>query len=491
MDSLINWLWQGVTLTALVAAGLAATRRLNAATRYRIWWGTLTLALLLPVLPMITPQEVASVDAGPSGPLGASPLVIAPAPDWVSLSLLTLWLVWVAISLWRTGLAIRVVRRARRRVAALPQDRQSALVLWQSLRHTGRAAALVTSDDVRAGAVLGLGRPVIAVSPSTLVGLTDTDLDAVIVHEYAHVQRRDDLARLLQLAVQAIAGWHPAIWWALRAIDDEREVACDDWVVALTGNAPRYARCLTTLAADLAREPGQLVAPAISITRSRLSARITRLLERDHPGGTRASLLAPAAMLPLIAATTFGLAAVKLVVVEEVLQGVESEMARDVPPQQVLPSRDEQAPARVAAPTRLRARASVRVIAAPDDRARVGVTPQTPDLPSMAVDLSEPVRLTNYGASSALTVPAAPQGSTAAPTPALATLDTPSPRLPQTLTKTARFPWGTAADAGVAIGSGSRRAAVKTAGLFARLGKSVAGTFSDTSRRRLGVPQAP
>ena len=364
MDWLINWLWQGVTLTALVAAGLAATRRLNAATRYRIWWGTLALALLLPVLPMVTPQDVPTFDTGSPGPSAPSPLVIAPAPDWVGLSLLALWLVWLSISVCRTGLAIRVVRRARGRVAALSQDRQSALVLWQSLRQTGRVATLGTSLDVRAGAVLGLGRPVIAVSPSILATLADADLDSVVVHEYAHVQRRDDLARLLQLAVQAIAGWHPAIWWALRAIDDEREVACDDWVVALTGNAARYARCLTRLAAASTQEPGGVVAPAMSLARSRLTARITRLLERDHPGGTRASLVAPAAMLPLITATTFGLAAVKLVVVEEVLQGVGSEVIRVVPPLAALPSETSHAAVETAPATRPRVvRSPARVAA--------------------------------------------------------------------------------------------------------------------------------
>ncbi len=488
MGSLINWLWQGVTLTALVAAGLAATRRLNAATRYRIWWGTLALAFLLPVLPMVTPQDVATLDPGPVAPSGPSPLVIAPAPDWVSLSLVALWLVWFAIALWRTGRAVRVVRRARRRITVLPPDRQSGLALWQSLRDAGRPASLVISDDVRAGAVLGLGRPVIAVSPQALAGLSDADLDAVVVHEYAHVQRRDDFARLLQLAVQAIAGWHPAIWWALRAIDDEREVACDDWVVALTGNPAGYARCLTKLAAELTCEPGRLVAPAISVTRSRLTARITRLLEPDHAGGMRASLLAPAAMLPLLTATTFGLAAVKLVVVAEVLQGVESEVSRELPP--LVPSAVSAVEVSSLAPaspaTRPRVRPSVRVAGSPINRAGATATPQRAALTTVVLPAIEPARLTNRGASSALTAPSAPQGTAASltpmPAPAPATLDLGSPQADRSMIRTVRTPWGTAADAGVAIGTGSRRAALKTAGLFARLGKSVAGTFSDTPR---------
>ncbi len=50
MEWLINWLWQGLALTAIAAVALSRLRRLNAATRHRVWWVTLWLVLLLPLL---------------------------------------------------------------------------------------------------------------------------------------------------------------------------------------------------------------------------------------------------------------------------------------------------------------------------------------------------------------------------------------------------------------------------------------------------------
>ena len=45
MEWLINWLWQGLVLTAIAALALSCLRRLNAATRHRVWWVTLWLVL--------------------------------------------------------------------------------------------------------------------------------------------------------------------------------------------------------------------------------------------------------------------------------------------------------------------------------------------------------------------------------------------------------------------------------------------------------------
>ena len=96
--------------------------------------------------------------------------------------------------------------------------------------------------------MLGFGSPIIALAPRLLTELSAPDLDRVLVHEWAHVQRRDDLAQLVQHIVRAIAGWHPAVWWLERRLDFEREAACDEVAVDVTGSRkrlcglPRHAR---------------------------------------------------------------------------------------------------------------------------------------------------------------------------------------------------------------------------------------------------------
>ena len=92
------------------------------------------------------------------------------------------------------------------------------------------------SDNVSSAAVFGIWSPVIAVGPSLLARLSDEDLDRVVIHEWAHVQRRDDVD-LLQVVTRALVGWHPGVWWIDRQLHMEREAACDERAIRLTNTA--------------------------------------------------------------------------------------------------------------------------------------------------------------------------------------------------------------------------------------------------------------
>ncbi len=142
----------------------------------------------------------------------------------------------------------------------------------------GRPATLVTSSDVYCAAVLGLNPPLIAVAPDAIDRLTDEELDQIVLHEYAHIQRRDDLAIVAQRIISAVAGLHPAVWWLDRALTIDREVACDDWVVTYAGARTRYAQCLVKLASCVTSRRRSL-APGALVSRSQLSIRVAALLD--------------------------------------------------------------------------------------------------------------------------------------------------------------------------------------------------------------------
>ena len=190
-----------------------------------------------------------------------------------------LWSVWCGCSLLRAMWSLLALRRFRRRAEPLPAERERALRLWPAQRDSGRAPTLRVSRDVATAGAFGFHPPIIALSPTTLAALSNADLDRVVAHEHAHVQRRDDVGRVLLVAIQAVFGLHPAVWWIGRAIDLEREIACDDWVLALTGDGPRYARCLTTLA-GVSPPPRWSLAPGVSLATRRLTMRVTRLLDQ-------------------------------------------------------------------------------------------------------------------------------------------------------------------------------------------------------------------
>jgi uncharacterized protein (TIGR03435 family) len=80
------------------------------------------------------------------------------------------------------------------------------------------------------------------------MGLTPTQLEAVLAHELAHIKRHDYAINVAQVVVETLFFYHPAVWWISKQIRIEREWCCDDIAVQCCGDAVGYARALTTLA---------------------------------------------------------------------------------------------------------------------------------------------------------------------------------------------------------------------------------------------------
>src|SRR5207244_2056938 len=98
--------------------------------------------------------------------------------------------------------------------------------------------------------------------------------EAVLAHEIGHIKRYDYLVNMLQMLVEALLFYHPAVWWTSKRIRLERELCCDDLAVRYSGNALRYARALTTLEKLRLRTPSV----AMASTGGPLLYRIQRLV---------------------------------------------------------------------------------------------------------------------------------------------------------------------------------------------------------------------
>ena len=99
----------------------------------------------------------------------------------------------------------------------------------------------------------------------------------IIVHELVHLKRRDPLLNMLSQGVVALYWFHPLVHWAARSLVEMRECACDDWVVAKSGDPLTYAETLLHAAAD------QRPHLAMTMARSgRVAKRVERLLDPSH-----------------------------------------------------------------------------------------------------------------------------------------------------------------------------------------------------------------
>jgi beta-lactamase regulating signal transducer with metallopeptidase domain len=489
VDVLANWMWQGAVVALASVAILRVSRRMSATTRYNLWWMTLVVVLCLPALAWLAtlavePRGDSMRALGAAGPVTgtasapAGPVILPAVPGWIAAAVAAFWLLWLTLSLGRLVSAYRGVRRVRRESREFPASRERRLPMWLAVRGEGRGVRLALSNDVRAAAVVGLASPTIAVAPRALDALSDAELDQIIVHEWAHVQRGDAAARLIQRIVTAVAGLHPAIWWIDRQLNLERETACDDWAVGAAGSGRRLAVCLTKLASLPGQDTGAVLSPSALVT-SELSIRVTRLLDDRRNTSTRTTIGVPMVVTTVLAALAVTVAGVELVVTaprSSVDQPVAvSEPIREHPPAGTIgPETPRQSSGPVA--ERTPNPAGRRVAPAADSIARRSVPP-TPEA-AASPDSARPDSLiapVQSIAETPIEAGALPGTATEAPSALAATaaLDAKAPEGPVR----PATPWGAAANAGVTVGKGSQKAAVATAGFFTRLSKSISGAF--------------
>src|SRR5262245_26186779 len=317
MDAVLNWLWQGGVVAAALCVMLFALRRARANVRYAVCWAALLLIVALPALALI-PSKTPPAEAF----LPMQPDAIVSLPDawWTSSRMiLAAWMMWLSIQLVRLMSAVVAIRRARARGRAFPSDLEPVLPHWRRVCFEGRPATVILSNCVTSAAVLGWGAPVIAVAPSLVTALDPNDLDRVLIHEWAHVQRHDDIVNILQVVVRMIAGWHPALWWIDRRLHVEREIACDELTVAVTGSPKSYAECLMKLSKLRGTPRAIHAAPAI-FTPSGLRARVVNLVTPDRPMQPLRSRTLAGAIVLALSLTSFVVAGLTLVEATEFVQ---------------------------------------------------------------------------------------------------------------------------------------------------------------------------
>ena len=104
--------------------------------------------------------------------------------------------------------------------------------------------------------------------------------NAVLVHERAHIRRRDMLVNLLAHANRCVYWFHPLAWWLERRIATTAEQACDDEVLRANGEAQSYAGLLVEMANNVRTSGGRVAWPSAGITGpGALSDRVERILD--------------------------------------------------------------------------------------------------------------------------------------------------------------------------------------------------------------------
>jgi beta-lactamase regulating signal transducer with metallopeptidase domain len=336
MTSLLLGILVKATAILAIAALLDAAlgRRAAAATRHLLWTLTIAALLVLPVaslappawqvrIPILRASEAlrAGTGAAPSNaeprsevrsprtdassravPVPIADRSVAPDAPARSISLFAVLLVVYAcgilLLLARVGLEPFALRRLTR-ASREPADPAWRAILEEATARLGvrRPVRLLQSAADVMPLTFGTRTPTI-VLPASADGWTDDRRRAVLLHELAHIARRDCLVQRFAALTCALYWPHPGVWWAARRLRAERELACDDRVLAAGAPAREYAGHLLDLAHSLRVAP----APATALGMARASQLERRLLAILDAARNRAALGGRGRVVFLVAA---------------------------------------------------------------------------------------------------------------------------------------------------------------------------------------------
>jgi len=281
IPAVVNHLWQSTLFAAIAGLVTLALRKNGAGARYSVWLAA-SLKFLVPFAAVVAvgahltwttaavpaPLRVASTIA--QAEAFVAPVSVLPATRSPELPSTTVGLA----SAWACGFLVTIFWRARQ---------------WRRARQALRAASplalagpipVKTSASLLEPAVFGILRPVLLLPGGIHERLTPEQLQAILVHEWTHVRRRDNLAATLHMFVEAIFWFHPLVWWIGARLIEERERACDEAVFSQGHDPETYAEGILQVCRFYLESASPCVA---GVTGADLRKRIERIVTR-HAG---------------------------------------------------------------------------------------------------------------------------------------------------------------------------------------------------------------
>ncbi|MES2810126.1 MAG: M56 family metallopeptidase [Bacteroidota bacterium] len=313
-NTLVYSLLLGILLAAAAALVIVSTRRVRAVVRYNLLTALLLLFIVaaavtftrqLGRIQIAAPTDgiaKTTLQAGGTAPISTGNVVenaykadlsAAPsqAPGFVATAsaflntlrnaIVTIWFIFICLQSVQLAFGLRVVYRLKNKnVAPASAEWQNKLDSMAARIGLKQYVALLESGLAKVPMAIGHLRPVILMPVSLLTALSIEQVEAILMHELAHIRRRDYLVNLLQAMVEVVFFFNPAVLWVSSLIKTERENCCDDIALAQSSNKAEYITALMTC------EEYQQSTPAYAMAfpgrKNQLVERATRMISNRN-----------------------------------------------------------------------------------------------------------------------------------------------------------------------------------------------------------------
>lgn len=296
---LIHSLWQGLFFAIVTGIVLLLSKRSAAAHRYNLvliiffafitacaltftyeWKSESAAAVLTPIAGNI-PVNVSSLLSGNAHNIKQ---VIHAFTAYFSANAPFIILLWFMVFLFKSVKMISCLaynQRIRNYQVYQPSVFwEEKVALFSKKLNIRRAVRLLQSGYVKMPVVVGHLKPVILIPVGLMAGLPVEQVEAILLHELAHIKRNDYFVNFFQNVAEAVFFFNPGLLWISSLLREERENCADDIAVAETNNKIDFVQALVSFKEH--QLYGAAYATAFAGKKNYLLRRASRILGNQH-----------------------------------------------------------------------------------------------------------------------------------------------------------------------------------------------------------------
>lgn len=262
--TLLHSMWQGLILAILAGLVILFTKKAKANLRYSILSG-LFLAFMIAVgftfnyeyqsdaMLIATEEAIVMDDLNQNDfllPASEIPDYFQKGIDFLNQNSTTIVLLWFLIfsikcfGIFRSLSNIYRIRNYRNQ--EVPEYWTERVSELSQILKIKKKIVLLESQLVSVPSVTGFFKPIILIPIGLLSNLPQDQIEAILLHELAHIRRKDYFINLIQSFAEILFFFNPGVLWVSSIIKEERENCCDDIAVGITKSKSKFIHALVS-----------------------------------------------------------------------------------------------------------------------------------------------------------------------------------------------------------------------------------------------------
>lgn len=304
--TLIHSLWQGLIVAALAGIILMLTKKAKPALRYNLL-ATLLFAFIVTAsytfLDLLSvKEEVILSQDNPAFvmPTNAENLTLIAEQNsiafydksaWIAYIMdfcsrnaqviVTIWFIVFAFKSFQATAGFLYIQKIKKRnTHPLRESWKLRFDMLAKKLKISQSIWVIESEQVLVPMVIGFLKPMVIIPFGIFINLPETQIEAILLHELAHIKRRDYLVNLIQIFCENVFFFNPALLWLSGLIKEEREHCCDDLAIAVMENKTSFVHALVSF--QEYNVNGSAFEMAFSQKRNHLLDRIKRIIYNNN-----------------------------------------------------------------------------------------------------------------------------------------------------------------------------------------------------------------